>query len=57
MDTANEFLVAVSAEDILIMNPPRARISKERAAVLAAWIVALTGREAFEKALDAVENT
>ena len=50
--------VAVQGEDILLMLPTR-RFSKERALVVAAWMVALTGVDEadFVRLLHRVYNT
>lgn len=57
MDTTNDFLVGVGADDIVVMLPVRGRISKEKALRLAAWIVALSDPDEFKKVLEAVQNT
>lgn len=43
MDTFNKFAVSIGAGDagVTILNPPREKISKADALLLAAWIVAL----------------
>lgn len=59
MDTTNKFLVGGNVGGIMILMPPRDRLTQEEALVFAAWIVAMadpTG-EKFAEALDAVTST
>ena len=58
IDTSNECMVSVQNNDIVFLMLPR-RLSKERALVLAAWIIALADplNESFPEIKNAVENT
>lgn len=55
-DTINECLVSVTNDAVTIMRPPL-KMSKRRAVMFAAWIVALADDDGeFEEALKAVLN-
>jgi len=61
MDTFNKYIVAVGAGSagVMIMNPPREKMTKADALLLAAWIVALADPldEHFHEILHAVRNS
>ena len=59
IDTANDCLVAVNDQGVLLMMPPRFPMPKDKALRLAAWIVALADPvgDDFQKVFDAVRNT
>lgn len=58
IDTVNKFLVSSVGDNVAIMNPPRGRLSRSDALLLAAWLVALApddGTEpTFQQVLTAV---
>jgi len=56
INTANDSMVGTQGGEIRIMANV-SRISKDQALRLAAYIVALTDRDEFEKVLQAIENT
>lgn len=58
IDTANIFLVGAKGDEIVIMLPPY-RVSKERALLLAAYLVTVSGAtdEEWHAVLDAVKST
>lgn len=58
IDTSNKFMVGVQGDNIVIMLPPRGRISKRDALVFAAWIATLADDDGlnFDAALAAVQN-
>jgi hypothetical protein len=59
VDTRNKFWVGVGGQDeIVLLNPPPERFSREDALNLAAWIVALADRGGrFAEVLQAVRET
>ena len=59
METLNKFIVGAMADQIVIMNPPRAPISREDALLLAAWLVAIADpiEDDFHAILNAVKDT
>lgn len=59
MDTFNKHMVGVQGDNIVIVSPPRAPMSKTDALLFAAWIVALADDDetGFQKALEAIRNT
>lgn len=57
IDTFNEFFVGLRGDEIVICNPPRQPMSKERALRLAAWIVACADNGEFDGILKAVCDT
>lgn len=58
MDTFNKHMVGVQGDTIIIINPPRAPMSKADALVFAAWIVTLADDDEtkFKEALTAVQT-
>ena len=58
INTANDTMVGVQADDILVLNP-QPRMSRDTALRHAAWIVALAdpGRQRFDDVLTAVLDT
>ena len=59
IDPTNWFLVATNGEGTLIMNPPRAPLTREQALSLVAWVATLAELEDAEirRWRDAVEAT
>lgn len=59
IDTNNDCLVGARGGRIVMMAPPYAPMSKERALRLAAWLVVIAdpGGEKFAKVLAAVKST
>jgi len=57
MSTANDFAVAANGDSIMILNPPRGLIERDKAIRLAAWIVAMTDEDEFNESLMAIKNT
>lgn len=60
IDATNEHMVSVNGKgEILLLNPPVAPLTRERALVLAAWIVTLCdpAGKSFSEYTDAVQNT
>ncbi len=66
IDTVNEFLVASTQGGLVIMNPPRGRITSDQAIRLAAYLVVMSEYDfasakktepTFEEVLEAVKNT
>jgi len=61
MDICNKYWVAYNVGDgsITIMSPPRGKVSKADALLLAAWLAAIADPldEHFHKILDAVKNS
>jgi hypothetical protein len=57
-DTANKHLVGLKGDQVVVMVPPRAPLSREEAMMLAAWLLAISGidLETFRQAFDAVSN-
>lgn len=56
--TANDFFVSVNNDDIIFLMPIPARISREKALNLAAWIVALADvDDEFDDIFKKVQNT
>ena len=57
MDTFNKYMVGVQGDNIVIMMPPRAPMSKADALMFAAWIITLADDdETFQKALEAARS-
>lgn len=58
-DTFNFHMVCVQGDKIVILNPPRTPIEKDRALVLAAWIVVLADPlgDSFNEILETIKNT
>ncbi len=59
MDTMNEFAIGISGEHVRLLVPPPRELTKDRALLFAAWIVAVADPfgEKFAKVLEAVRNT
>ena len=58
IDTMNKFMVAVRGEQVLLLRPPLAPMTKADALNLAAWLVAIADDEdTFDAVLAAVKNT
>ena len=58
IDTFNKFMVAVRGEQVLLLRPPLAPMTKVDALNLAAWLVAVADDEdTFDAVLAAVKNT
>jgi hypothetical protein len=60
IDSSNMlFMVAAHGENIVVMRPPVAPITRDQALNLAAWLVALADPlgEQFAKVLKAVQST
>lgn len=57
-DTANKHLVGLKGDQVVVMVPPRAPLSREEAMMLAVWLVAISGvdLETFRQAYEAVAN-
>lgn len=53
----NEFFVCASGDNIVIMKPVPAKMTRDQALNLAAWIVAITNEDEFKKVYKAVCNT
>ena len=53
----NDFFVSVQGNNILMLRPVPQNITREQALNLAAWIVALTDEDEFQKTYHAVCNT
>ena len=57
IDTSNEHMVGVQDNHIVFLNPPD-KITKQRALVLAAWIVSLADdTDVFGLIMEQVQNT
>jgi len=57
IDTANDSIVGVQGENIIVMNLKNP-MTKEKALRLAAWLIVLADDEdKFEELLEAVRNT
>ena len=57
IETFNKFMVACQGDDLVLMMPPRGKITQADARNLAAWLVALSGgEEKFAPVLEAVES-
>jgi len=58
-DTFNKFFVAAQADKIVLLNPPRAPLTKNDALNLAAWLVCLSMAtpDEWQEAIEAVEST
>jgi len=58
IDITNKYGVSLIGGSILIINPPKHKISKEEALVLAAWLVALANdTDTFGLIIEQVENS
>lgn len=56
VNTINDHMVGVQGDDIVFLNPP-IKITKERALVLAAWIVSLADdNDDFGIVIEAVQK-
>jgi hypothetical protein len=58
LNPVNENLVSVQNEEVIVMAP-KARMSKERAAMFAAWLMTLSdvSYDDFKEFVDAVQGT
>lgn len=62
IDTTNYFLVSARGDAVIVMSPPRQRLTADEAFTFAAWLVAVaqcaggTG-DRFDAIRSAVENT
>lgn len=58
IDTANKYFVAIQGDQIRILKPPTAPMSKDEALTLAAWIETLgCDDERFNEIREAVRST